>query len=193
MTQFMRNSDAFTWNMESDPLLRSTVVTVILLDRSPDWDEVRHRFELISNAVPMLRQRVVASPAPAPPRWEHAPDFDLDFHMRRVTAPVPGTIDTVLETARVAAMEDFDRARPLWEATLVDGLEDDGAALVLKFHHALTDGVGGIQIAMILFDVSEVPEQARAGGGTARSASAAVAAAATATPRDTTPAWWATR
>jgi diacylglycerol O-acyltransferase len=157
MTQFMRNSDAFTWNMESDPLLRSTVVTVILLDRSPDWDEVRRRFELISNAVPMLRQRVVASPAPAPPRWEHAPDFDLDFHMRRVTAPVPGTIDTVLETARVAAMEDFDRARPLWEATLVDGLENDGAAVVLKFHHALTDGIGGVQIAMILFDVSEVP------------------------------------
>src|ERR1700758_793233 len=159
MTEFMRNSDAFTWAMESDPRLRSTVVTVIVLDRSPDWEEIHNRFDLLSREVPMVRQRVVPSPPPAPPRWEYAPDFDLDFHMRRVTAPAPGTFDTVLEMARVAAMEDFDRARPLWEATLIDGLENDGAAMVLKFHHALTDGVGGIQIGMILFDLSEVPEK----------------------------------
>jgi len=63
MTQFMRNSDAFTWNMESDPLLRSTVVTVILLDRSPDWDEVRRRFELISNAVPSCVAVAMRTPA----------------------------------------------------------------------------------------------------------------------------------
>ena len=159
MTEFMRNSDAFTWAMESDPRLRSTVVTVVVLDRSPDWAEVRNRFDLISRKVPMLRQRVVPSPPPAPPRWEDAPDFDLDFHMRRVTATAPGTFDTVLEMARVAAMEDFDRARPLWQNTLIDGLENDGAAMILKFHHALTDGVGGIQIGMILFDLSEVPEK----------------------------------
>ena len=99
MTEFMRNSDAFTWAMESDPRLRSTVVTVIVLDRSPDWYEVRNRFDVISRKVPMVRQRVVPSPPPAPPRWEDAPDFDLDFHMRRVTAAAPGTFDTVLEMA----------------------------------------------------------------------------------------------
>jgi diacylglycerol O-acyltransferase len=159
MTEFMRSTDAFTWAMESDPRLRSTVVTVIMLDRSPDWEEVRNRFSLLSRKVPMMRQRVVASVPPAPPRWEYAPDFDLDFHMRRVTATAPGTFDKVLEMARVAAMEDFDRARPLWENTFVDGLENGGAAMVLKFHHALTDGVGGILIGMILFDLSEVPEK----------------------------------
>ncbi|BBZ59881.1 diacylglycerol O-acyltransferase [Mycolicibacterium monacense DSM 44395] len=159
MTEFMRNSDAFTWAMETDPGLRSTVVTVIVLERSPDWDELRARFDLVSRKVPMLRQRVVPSSPPTPPRWEYVADFDLDFHMRRVTAPAPGGFDTVLEMARVAAMEDFDRARPLWEATLVDGLDDGGAAVVLKFHHALTDGVGGVQIGMILFDLSEIPEK----------------------------------
>jgi diacylglycerol O-acyltransferase / wax synthase len=166
MTEFMRNTDAFTWAMESDPRLRSTVVTVIVLDRTPDWAEVRRRFELISRVVPMVRQRVVTSPASAPPRWQHTPDFDLDFHMRRVTAPAPGTLDTVLELARVAEMEDFDRARPLWAATMIDGLENGRAALLLKFHHALTDGVGGIQLGMILFDSSEAPEP---GGPTAGS------------------------
>lgn len=72
----------------------------------------------------------------------------------------PGTLDGVLELARVAAMEDFDRARPLWEVTLFDGLDDGGAAVVCKFHHALTDGVGGVQIGMILFDLSEQPADA---------------------------------
>jgi hypothetical protein len=74
MADFMRNSDAFTWAMESDPRLRSTVVTVIMLDRSPDWDEVRSRFDLISRKLPMLRQRVVQSSPPVPPRWEHCRD-----------------------------------------------------------------------------------------------------------------------
>ena len=92
MTEFMRSSDAFTWSMESDARLRSTVVTVMLLDREPDWDEVQGRFEIISHKLPMFRQRVVESPPPAPPRWVDAPDFDLDYHMRRVTAPRPGTV-----------------------------------------------------------------------------------------------------
>ncbi len=157
MTAFMRNTDAFTWAMESDPRLRSTVVTVILLDEVPDWAEVRGRFDRVSRMLPMFRQRVVQSPPPAPPRWEPAPDFDLDFHVRRVTAPAPGTFDTVLEMARVAEMADFDRARPLWEVTLVDGLSNGAAAVVCRFHHALTDGVGGIQIGMILFDLEQHP------------------------------------
>lgn len=157
MTEFMRGSDAFTWAMESDPRLRSTVVTVVILDKSPAWDEVHDRFDRISRTLPMMRQRVVESPPLTPPRWEDVPDFDLDFHVRRVAAPTPGDLDGLLEMARLAAMEDFDRARPLWYVTLIDGLADGGAALLCKFHHALTDGVGGVQIAMTLFDLSETP------------------------------------
>ena len=159
MTEFMRNTDAFTWAMESDPRLRSTVVTVLLLDKSPNWDDVRDRIDLITRRLPMFRQRVEESPLPGPPRWEYAPDFDLGFHIRRVAAPEPGDLDGVLEMARVAEMEDFDRARPLWRITLIDGLEDGGAAVLCKFHHSLTDGVGGVQIAMTLFDLSELPQE----------------------------------
>lgn len=162
MSEFMSQTDAFTWAMESDPRLRSTVVTVILLDRSPDWDVVRERFHLVSRNLPMFRQIVVETPGPTPPRWEFAPDFDPDFHLRRVSAPEPGNLEGVLEMARVAAMADFDRARPLWTATLIDGLDDGGAAVLLKFHHALTDGVGGVQIAMTIFDLTEEPRQMEA-------------------------------
>ncbi|UXA16996.1 wax ester/triacylglycerol synthase domain-containing protein [Mycobacterium sp. SMC-4] len=158
MNDFMRNSDAFTWSMESDPRLRSTVVTVLMLDRTPDWDEVRERVERLSQELPMLRQTVVASPAPAPPRWQECSDFDLDFHLRRIAAPSGGAFDTVLELARLAQMEDFDRARPMWKFTLIENLPDGEAAVLCTFHHALTDGVGGVQIAMTLFGLSpELP------------------------------------
>ena len=62
MTEFMRSTDAFTWAMESDPRLRSTVVTVLLLEKSPDWDDVRDRIDLITRKLPMFRQCVVESP-----------------------------------------------------------------------------------------------------------------------------------
>jgi len=152
MTDFMRSSDAFTWAMESDPRLRSTVVTVLLLEYSPPWGDVRERIDRITRVLPIFRQRVVESLPPAPPRWECDPDFDMEFHLRRVAAPIPGSVDGVLEMARIAEMEDFDRARPLWSVTLIDGLVNGQAALLCKFHHALTDGVGGVQIAMTLFD-----------------------------------------
>lgn len=158
MTDFMINSDAFAWQMEADAALRSTVVSIVMLDRSPDWDVLVERFERIRREVPMFGKRVVESVAPVPPRWELDPDFDLDYHLRRVTAPAPGTFATVLEMARRAEMAEFDRARPLWEATLVDGLEDGAAALVCKMHHSLSDGIGAIQVAMILFDITPEPQ-----------------------------------
>lgn len=157
MAEFLRNSDAFAWAMETDASLRSTVVSIVTLDRTPDWDVVVDRTERLSRTVPMFRQRVVETPSPAPPRWEYDPDFDLDYHLRRVTAPAPGTFDTVLEMARRAEMAEFDRARPLWETTLVDGLADGGAALLFKVHHSLTDGIGGVQLAKIMFDQTEEP------------------------------------
>jgi diacylglycerol O-acyltransferase len=158
MTEFLRNSDAFVWSIETDARLRSTIVTLVLLDRSPDWSALVNRFELLSRTVPIFRQRIVQSPLPAPPRWEFDPDFDLGFHLRRVTAPAPANLDTLLEMARLAAMADFDRARPLWEATLIDGLSGGGAALLCKLNHALTDGIGAVEIAMTLYDRSERSE-----------------------------------
>ena len=98
-------------------------------------------------------------------RWRRLDDpsldrhgsFDLMWHLRRVNSPAPHTPDTVLAIARVAAMTAFDRARPLWEFTLVEHLEGDRAALVMKVHHSLTDGLGGMQSALLLFDVDPNP------------------------------------
>ena len=163
MPELMRNSDAFTWQMEHEPGLRSTVVTIFRLDRAPDWTDLVGRFERMAATLPMFRQRVVENAPPAPPRWEPDPDFDLTFHVHRMIAPSPGSFDYVLELARQAEMADFDRARPLWEITLVEGLAGGAAgegrgrgsaALLCKLHHSLTDGVGGVEIAMNLFDLA---------------------------------------
>ena len=157
MTDFMRNTDAFALGMEADARLRSTVVSIVMLDRSPDWDVLVDRFERVSRLMPMFRQRVAPTLPPAPPRWVYDADFDLRFHLRRVVAPPPGTLDTVLEMARNAEMAEFDHARPMWTVTLVEGLADDAAALLVKMHHSLADGIGALQVSTLVFDLEPEP------------------------------------
>jgi WS/DGAT/MGAT family acyltransferase len=150
----MGESDAFSWYMERDPLLRSTVVTVLLFDRSPDPGLLRDKAERASRIVPGLRHRLTEAPLRlAPPRWTVDADFDLSWHVRRIEAPHPGTLGGVLELARIAGMTAFDRAHPLWEWTSIGGLEHGRAAVVLKHHHSLMDGIGGMQLAAQLFDL----------------------------------------
>jgi len=152
----VRDTDVFTWRMERDPLLRSTIVAVSVFDRSPDWDVLCDRVERATRLTPTFRQRLAPSSLPfglSSPRWLFDADFDLAWHLRRVGAPAPGTLDAVLELARVIGMAAFDPARPMWEFTLVEDLADGRAALVMKVHHALTDGIGGIQLAAHVVDL----------------------------------------
>jgi diacylglycerol O-acyltransferase / wax synthase len=154
----MRDSDAFSWYMEKDPLLRSTVVCVVLLKGSPDWDLLPGRLERATRLVPGFRHKVVLPPLRlAPPRWVVDPDFDISWHVRRFEAAPPRTLATVLEFARKTGMAAFDRDRPLWEFTFIEGLDGDRTGLVMKVHHSLTDGVGGVDLARLLFDVEPGP------------------------------------
>lgn len=154
----VRETDAFTMTMERDPLLRSTIVAVALFDRSPDWRVLVDRVDRATRLTPTFREKLLPAPfGLAPPRWVVDADFDLSWHLRRIEAPQPKTLDTVLAIARTIGMTAFDPARPLWEFTLVEGLEDDRAALVMKVHHALTDGIGGIQLAAHVVDLTREP------------------------------------
>lgn len=151
--------DAVMWGVETDPLLRSVITAVVFLDRKPDKKVVLQRFDEMSIRVPALRRRVVGNPVSlVPPRWEST-DFDIGYHVqfRRVA----GKRDrrAVLEIAEHMSEQDFDRARPLWEAQVVDGLEDGSAAIILKIHHAITDGVGAMSMGASLFDLTEDPSQ----------------------------------
>jgi diacylglycerol O-acyltransferase len=160
----MGPADAVLWDIETDPVLRSTIVAVGLFDRAPDWDRLTARFELVTRQVPRMRERVVDPPLGlGPPRWVVDERFDLAYHLRRVRCPSPGDLRAVLDLAEPAAMGAFDRARPLWEFTLVEGMIDGRAALVQKVHHSVTDGVGGVELALLLLD-----DRADAPGSTER-------------------------
>lgn len=156
--RFMGDSDGIMWTIESDPNLRSTITAVFLLDSAPDWDRLRERLERTTHQIPRLRQRVVEVPLRlAPPRWVTDGRFDLDYHARRIVAPAPGDMGRVLRLAESLAGRAFDPERPLWESVLCEGLEGGRAALVLKIHHSVTDGIGGMRLLHYLVDLEREP------------------------------------
>ena len=154
----MSDADALMWSIEKDPLLRSTITTVMVLDRAPDRDRLTRRMERASRVVPRLRQRVLGHPMSiAPPRWEIDPNFDLSYHLRWMRATGDGGMREVYDIAQPIAMQGFDRARPLWEFVVVEGLADGGAAVITKLHHSITDGVGGVKLQMEMLDLERDP------------------------------------
>jgi WS/DGAT/MGAT family acyltransferase len=154
----MSDSDALMWNIEKDPILRSTITAVALLDRRPDREALLYRLERGTRLIPRMRQRVVGNPySIAPPRWEVDPYFDLRYHVRFMNAGGEGTLRDVLDIAEPIGMQGFDRARPLWEFVVVEGLEGGRAAIIQKVHHAITDGVGGMQMVMTMIDLEREP------------------------------------
>src|SRR6478609_8368660 len=152
--QRMTDSDALMGTIEKDPMLRSTITSVLVLDRAPDSDRFRTLIDRGTRLVPRMRQRVRGNPlSVAPPRWEVDPNFDLSYHLRWVGGTGDRDLRSVLDMAEPMAMQGFDRARPLWEMLVITDLADGGAALIMKIHHAITDGVGAVQIALVLFEL----------------------------------------
>jgi WS/DGAT/MGAT family acyltransferase len=87
------------------------------------------------------------------PRLGVDPDFDLDFHVRRYRLPEGGGWSDLLADARRISLGDFDHNRPLWEATLVEGLPNGHTAFLLKLHHSIADGAATVMIALTLFEL----------------------------------------
>jgi diacylglycerol O-acyltransferase len=87
------------------------------------------------------------------------PDFDLDFHVRRVAAPAPGTMRELAELAGDFVSRPLDRSRPMWEMWVVEGLEDGHVGVLTKVHHSLVDGVTGAELMVHLFDLEQEPAE----------------------------------
>lgn len=160
LPQELSASDSLMWRIESDPVLRSPILVVGLLDRSPTPEGVEATIDRAVTTIPRLHQRIVGPPLDlGRPRWEDTGEPSLAHHVRRVRAP-GGDLDSVLEVVQPDAATAFDPARSPWTMTIVDGLDDGRAAVVLRFHHAITDGMGAIEIADRLFDRSRRPAAA---------------------------------
>ena len=147
---------------EASPRTRSGIMALEILDTTPDWERYRARFENASRRVLRLRQKVVVPMLPtAPARWVVDPDFNLDFHVRRIRVPQPGRLRDVLDLAEVTLQSPMDISRPLWTATLVEGLEGGKAATMLHLSHAVTDGVGAIAMFAEIYDLERDPKPRR--------------------------------
>src|SRR3954468_21103081 len=141
------------------PSVHTHVVATVVVDTSTmpggySFDAIR---ALVTSRLHRL-QPLTRKLAPVPfnihyPVWVRDGDIDVDFHVRRIGCPRPGTLEQLAEVTADIAGRPLDRSRPLWEIWAVEGLEDDRVGLVLKMHHATVDGVTGANLMVELFDL----------------------------------------
>jgi diacylglycerol O-acyltransferase len=96
------------------------------------------------------------------PLWIDDPRLNIDYHVRHTALPAPGSIEELRMLAGRIFSQRLDRSKPLWEMWLVQGLSDNRFALITKTHHAMVDGISGVDLATVLFDLSPVPHELEA-------------------------------
>ena len=150
----MSDAEAMMWNIEHDPRLSSNIGSIIVCDKPLDFDILRARVKTAVADIPRMRERV----APvlgrlSPPVWLPDPEFDIDYHARRISLPEPGLDVQLYDLCTKLLQEPFDRTRPLWSFVVIDGLSDGRGALFSKMHHTITDGEGAVRLAEHYMDV----------------------------------------
>jgi diacylglycerol O-acyltransferase len=130
----------------------------ILEGRAPAYDELIEHILSRLPLVPRYRQRLAFVPfGQGRPVWVDDPHFNVAFHVRHTALPSPGGDEQLKRLCGRIFSQALDRSRPMWELWLVEGLADDRFALLSKTHHALVDGISGVDIVTVLFDQSPEP------------------------------------
>src|SRR5262245_17542334 len=125
----------------------------------PNYDDFLEHVRSRLHLVPRFRQKLAFPPIETGrPFWVDDPTFNLAYHVRHSALPSPGSEEQLRNIAGRLFSQRLDRSKPLWELWLVQGLERNRFALINKTHHALVDGVAGVDIATVLFDLKPVPE-----------------------------------
>ncbi len=135
------------------------VASAILFEGPPPGhEEFRDHIESRLHLVPRFRQKLRFVPfAQGRPVWVDDPHLNLDYHVRQTALPAPGSEEQLRNLAARIFSQQLDRSKPLWELWLVEGLSDGRFAIVGKSHHALVDGISGVDITTVLFDVEREP------------------------------------
>src|SRR5687768_13531706 len=127
----------------------------------PTGEEFRDHIASRLPLVPRYRQKLVEMPfGTGRPMWVEDPDFRVGYHVRHTALPSPGSDQQLLTLTSRVLSQRLDRTKPLWEMWLVEGLQDGRFAIVAKTHHAMIDGVGGVDLLTALFDLSPQPTKA---------------------------------
>ncbi len=118
-------------------------------------DHIRSRLHL----VPRYRQKLAVPPLETGrPLWVDDPDFNIEYHVRHTALPSPGDERQLRALAARVHSQQLDRTKPLWEFWLVQGLAGGRFALLTKAHHALVDGISGVDLATVILDLTPVPQ-----------------------------------
>ena len=124
----------------------------------PPYADLLEAFERRLPLVPRYRQRLASVPlGQGRPKWVDDPHFNLRYHVRSTALASPGSERQLKDMAGRVFSQQLDRDKPLWEVWLVEGLDDDRFAVLSKTHHALVDGISGVDIMSVLFDTSPEP------------------------------------
>jgi WS/DGAT/MGAT family acyltransferase len=127
---------------------------------APAYDEFVSALERRLHLVPRYRQKLARPPlGQARPVWVDDTHFNAAYHIRHTALPAPAGEEELRRMAGRVFSLPLDRAKPLWELWLVERVGEDRFALISKTHHALVDGVSGVDIATVLFDLEPDPPQ----------------------------------
>jgi len=137
----------------------------ILEGPPPAMEEVLEQIRQRLHLVPRYRHKLAFTALDSGrPVWVDDPSFNLEYHVRHSALPTPGDWDQLRNlTARIFS-QGLDRSKPLWEMWFIEGLQDDRFAMISKSHHSLVDGIAGVDLATVLFDVSPSPPPIRHSG-----------------------------
>jgi WS/DGAT/MGAT family acyltransferase len=134
-------------------------------DGGIDIDAIRTFTQAILHLIPRYRQKLARIPLARHPVWIDDRDFNLDYHIRHTSLPRPGSMAQLKKLSSRIMGHRLDRAKPLWETWVVEGLEGDRFAMISKFHHCMIDGESGVDLSQILLSPdreSRLPEEAPA-------------------------------
>src|SRR3954468_20777228 len=157
--------DAAFLHLEDDSAHMHVAAVLIFDGEPPEQSEVADALERRLHLVPRYRQKLAFVPLnQGRPVWVDDPHFNLDYHVRKTALPAPGSEEQLRNLAGRVFSQRLDRDKPLWELWVVEGLEGDRFAVLSKTHHALVDGVSGVDVASVLFDTQAEPETPPAPG-----------------------------
>src|SRR4051794_6304595 len=132
--------------------------TTLFEGPAPGYEEFRDHISSRLHLVPRFRQKLRFVPlGQGRPVWVDDPHFNLDYHVRHTALPSPGSEAQLQILAARVFSQRLDRTKPVWEMWLVDGVEGGRFAIIGKTHHCLVDGVSGVDITTVLFDLDREP------------------------------------
>jgi acyltransferase, WS/DGAT/MGAT len=154
----MSVQDAMFLHVENDVTPMHIGGVSIFEGPPPDFGDLRAMVEGKLHLTPRYRQKVRFVPlGMGEPVWVDDPHFNIEYHLRHSAVPSPGTEAQLRATAARVFSQHLDRARPLWEIWMVEGLEDERWALLSKVHHCMVDGVAATDLMSLMFGDTDVP------------------------------------